>query len=135
MKAAIKAGDDAKKAATYAGVQIGQQIIQQLVPGLSYELFGNESELVNKDYVLAGFIAGVTEKKLLIQPFEAQMLAMTLMEEIKNARFEEQFGKPLYKIGRIVAGDGSCFAFGLENKQGDVIYSSVGWGGYNHFEG
>ena len=50
-------------------------------------------------------------------------------------RFEEQFGKPLYKIGRIVAGDGSCFAFGLENKQGDVMYSSVGWGGYNHFEG
>jgi thiamine-monophosphate kinase len=50
-------------------------------------------------------------------------------------RFEEQFGKPLYKIGRIVAGDGSCFAFGLENKQGDIMYSSVGWGGYNHFEG
>ena len=92
MKVAIKAGDDAKKVATYAGVQIGQQIIQQLVPGLSYELFGNESELVNKDYVLAGFIAGATEKNLLIQPFEAQMLAMTLMEEIKNARFEEQFG-------------------------------------------
>lgn len=50
-------------------------------------------------------------------------------------RFEEHFGKPIYKIGRIVAGDGSCFAFGLENKQGDVMYSSVGWGGYNHFEG
>jgi thiamine-monophosphate kinase len=50
-------------------------------------------------------------------------------------RFEEQFGKPLYKIGRIVAGDGSCFAFGLENKQGDIMYSSVGWGGYNHFKG
>lgn len=50
-------------------------------------------------------------------------------------RFEERFGKPLYNIGRVVAGDGSCFSFGLENDEGDIMYSSVGWGGYNHFEG
>ena len=73
-------------------VQIGQQIVQRMVPGISYELFGNENELVNKDYILAGFIAGATEKNLLIQPMEAQMLAMTLMEEIKNERFEQQYG-------------------------------------------
>ena len=92
LKTGIKAGDNAKKGAALAGVQIGQQIVQRMVPGISYEVFGNENELVNKDYILAGFIAGATEKNLLIQPMEAQMLAMTLMEEIKNERFEQQYG-------------------------------------------
>ena len=92
LKAGIKAGDNAKKGAALAGVQIGQQIVQRMVPGISYEVFGNENELVSKDYILAGFIAGATEKNLLIQPMEAQMLAMTLMEEIKNERFEQQYG-------------------------------------------
>ncbi len=93
LKAGIKAGDDAKKGATYAGMSIGQQIAKQMVPGISYEVFGNENELINKDYLLAGFIAGATEKNLLILPMEAQMLTMTLMEEIKNERFEQQFGE------------------------------------------
>ncbi len=93
LKAGIKAGDDAKKGATYAGMSIGQQIAKQMVPGISYEVYGNENELINKDYLLAGFIAGATEKNLLILPMEAQMLTMTLMEEIKNERFEQQFGE------------------------------------------
>ena len=93
IKAGIKAGDDAKKGATYAGMSIGQQIAKQMVPGISYEVYGNENELINKDYLLAGFIAGAAEKNLLIQPMEAQMLVMTLLEEIKNERFEQQFGE------------------------------------------
>lgn len=93
LKAAIKGKDNAKKKATNAGIQIGQQIANQMVPGISYELFGNESELVSKDYILAGFIAGATEKDLLIQPMEADMLAMTLMEDIKSEYLEQQFGE------------------------------------------
>ena len=48
-------------------------------------------------------------------------------------RFEEQFGKPLYKIGRVVRPNYDCYNIGFESKSGEVIYSSVGWGGYNHF--
>ena len=92
LKTGIKVGDNAKKSAFYAGIQIGQQVTNQIVPGISYEVFGNEDKLINKDFFLAGFIAGVTEKNLLMQPMEAQMTAMALMEELKNERFEQQFG-------------------------------------------
>ena len=92
LKTGIKAGDNAKQTAFYAGIQIGQQVGNQIIPGVSREVFGNAEELINKDFFLAGFIAGVTEKNLLMNPMEAQMTAMALMEELKNARFEEQFG-------------------------------------------
>ena len=48
-------------------------------------------------------------------------------------RFEEQFGKPLYRIGEIVRPNYDCYNIGFESKSGEVIYSSVGWGGFNHF--
>ena len=37
------AGDDKKKAAYYAGIQIGQQISNQMVKGINHELFGDDS--------------------------------------------------------------------------------------------
>ena len=92
LKTGIKAGDNAKQTAFYAGIQIGQQFGSQVIPGVSHEVFGNAEELISKDFFLAGFIAGVTEKNMLMNPMEAQMTAMQLMEELKNARFEEQFG-------------------------------------------
>ena len=36
------AGDDKKKAAYYAGIQIGQQISQQMIKGINNEVFGND---------------------------------------------------------------------------------------------
>ena len=90
LKVGMKAGDNAKQTAFYAGIQIGQQVGNQIIPGV---VFGNAEELINKDFFLAGFVAGVTEKNLLMEPMEAQMTAMALMEELKNARFEEQFGE------------------------------------------
>ena len=92
LKTGIKAGDNAKQTAFYAGIQIGQQVGNQIIPGVSREVYGDSEELINKDFFLSGFIAGVTGKNLSMTPMEAQMTAMTLMEELKNARFEEQFG-------------------------------------------
>ncbi len=92
LKAGVKMGDNAKKGAFNAGVQIGQQISKQMIPGISREVFGNGEELISKDYFLAGFLAGVTENKMLMHPIMAQQDAFRLMEEIKNKRFEQQFG-------------------------------------------
>ena len=92
LKIGLKAGDNAKQTAFYAGIQIGQQVGNQIIPGVSHEVFGDSEELIDKNFFLAGFIAGVTGKNLSMDPMEAQMTAMALMEEIKNARFEEQFG-------------------------------------------
>ena len=92
LKAGIKMGDNAKKGAFNAGIQIGQQISKQMIPGISREVFGNTEELISKDYFLAGFIAGATESKMLMHPIMAQQDAFRLMEDIKNKRFEQQFG-------------------------------------------
>lgn len=92
LKAGVKAGNDAKKGAYTAGVQIGQQMDKQMVPGISYDVFGNADELISKDYLLAGFIAGATGKNLAMQPMEAQMLIMTLMEQIQTERMNAQYG-------------------------------------------
>ena len=48
-------------------------------------------------------------------------------------RFEEKFGKPLYNIGRVVKPNHDCYDMGIERKDGSVLYSSAGWGGYQHF--
>ena len=48
-------------------------------------------------------------------------------------RFEEKFGKPLYNIGRVVKPNYDCYEIGIERQDGEVLYSSVGWGGYSHF--
>lgn len=92
LKAGMKAGDNAKQTAFTAGIQIGQQINNQIIPGVSREVFNNAEELISKDYFMAGFIAGVTENKMLMHPMMAQQDAFRLMEEIKNERFEQQFG-------------------------------------------
>lgn len=92
LKAGIKAEDNAKRTAFNAGIQIGQQIGNQMIPGISYEVFENRDELIDKDFFLAGFISGITKKGLLMQPMEAHLLVETLMEEISTERLEQQFG-------------------------------------------
>ena len=83
--------DDAKKMAFYTGIQIGQQVATQIIPGVTRDVFGANGEL-NKNNFMAGFVAGVTEKGQLLHPMAAQEVAMRLMEELKNERFEQEFG-------------------------------------------
>ena len=67
------AGDDKKKAAYYAGIQIGQQLGGQMLQGINYEVFGNDStKSISLKNLLAGFVAGVTEKDQKIQEIKAK---------------------------------------------------------------
>lgn len=91
LKEGIKVGDDKKKGAYFTGIQIGQQVATQIIPGVARDVFGENGEL-NKNNFLAGFVAGITEKGQLMHPMEAQQVAMRLMEELKNERFEQEFG-------------------------------------------
>ena len=50
-----------------------------------------------------------------------------------SQRFETEFGRPLYKIGRIVKPNCDCYDIGLQQENGEVIYSTAGWGGFSHF--
>ena len=57
------AGDDKKKAAYFAGVNIGQQISNRMVKGINHEIFGEDStKTISLKNFMAGFITGVTGK-------------------------------------------------------------------------
>ena len=87
------AGDDKKTAAYYAGIQIGQQISNQMVKGLNHELFGEDStKTISMKNFLAGFIAGTTGKKQLMTVEQAGEIAQRKIQEIKAQEAEKQYG-------------------------------------------
>ena len=93
LKEGANAGDDQKKAAYYAGTQIGQQILRQMMPGLNKELFGAEStKSISLDQFMAGFVSGVTGKDGLMSVEDAQKLTQRLMEQVKEEALLEQYG-------------------------------------------
>ena len=87
------AGDNKKKAAYYAGIQIGQQISNQMVKGINHELFGNDStKTISMKNFMAGFVTGTTGKQGLMTLEEAQTVAQQKMEEIKTKTMEATYG-------------------------------------------
>ncbi|MBQ8968137.1 MAG: FKBP-type peptidyl-prolyl cis-trans isomerase [Bacteroidaceae bacterium] len=86
-------GDDKKKAAYYTGIQIGQQISQQMIKGINYELFGEDStQTVSLKNFMAGFVSGTLEKDGLMTVEEAQVLARQKQQDIKRAQMEKVYG-------------------------------------------
>ena len=93
------AGDDKKKAAYYAGLQIGQQISNQMVKGINHELFGEDStKTISLKNFMAGFISGTTGKGGLMTPDSAAQVAQQLMRTIKAKNMKKEFG-PNKKAG------------------------------------
>ena len=93
------AGDNKKKAAYYAGIQIGQQISNQMVKSINYQLFGDDStKTVSLKNLLAGFISGTTGKGALMTPDSARNLTQSLMRQIKAKSMMKEFG-PNKKAG------------------------------------
>ncbi len=89
----VNVGDDKKKAAYYAGVQIGQQISTQMIPGINHEIFGEDStKTISLKNFMAGFVTGATNGKGVMTPEEAQVIFQTKMQQIKAKVAEEQFG-------------------------------------------
>lgn len=92
-------GDDKQKTAYFAGVQIGQQIGQQMVKGINNELFGADStKTISVKNLLAGFIAGTTLKNQKMTMDQAQTIAQMKMQQIKTETMEKEFG-PNKKAG------------------------------------
>jgi len=87
------AGESKQKAAYYAGIQIGQQISNQMVKGINYQLFGNDStQTISMKNFMAGFVTGTTGKKGLMTMEEANENAQRLMQQIKSRETEKAFG-------------------------------------------
>ncbi len=87
------AGDDKKKAAYYAGIQIGQQISNIMMKNINREVFGNDStKTISLKNFMAGFVSGVTGKKGLMTPEQAGMTAQTKMQQLKADQMMKQYG-------------------------------------------
>lgn len=87
------AGDDKKKAAYYAGIQIGQQISSQMVKGINHEVFGGDStKTISLKNFMAGFVSGTTGKKGLMTIEQAGRIAQEKMVSIKAKAMEKQYG-------------------------------------------
>lgn len=73
-----------------AGLQIGQQISNQMMKGINQELFGTDStKTISKENFMAGFIAGTLEKGGVMTMEAAQEYTRTAMETIKAKALEE----------------------------------------------
>ena len=87
------AGDNKKKAAYYAGIQIGQQISNRMVKGINHEIFGEDStKTISLKNFMAGFISGTTGKGGLMTVDSAQQVAQTMMQAIKAKELEKTYG-------------------------------------------
>ena len=87
------AGDDKGKAAYYAGIQIGQQISNQMVKGINQEVFGNAStKSISLKNFMAGFITGTTGKKGIMDVQQAQQTANTMITKIRANNMMKQYG-------------------------------------------
>ena len=93
LNEAANAGDNKKKAAYYAGLQIGQQISQQMIKGINYEIFGEDStQTISLKNFMAGFISGTTGKDGLMTIDEASQTAQSLMQSVKARVMAEKYG-------------------------------------------
>ena len=81
-----------KDVAYMAGLQIGQQISNQMMKGINQELFGTDStKTISKENFMAGFIAGTLEKGGVMTMEAAQEYTRTAMETIKAKAMEEKY--------------------------------------------
>ena len=81
-----------KDIAYMAGLQIGQQISNQMMKGINQELFaGDSTKTISKDNFMAGFIAGTLEKGGVMTMEAAQEYTRTAMETNKAKAMEEKY--------------------------------------------
>ena len=87
------ASDDKKKAAYYAGIQIGQQISNIMMKNINREVFGNDStKTISLKNFMAGFVSGVTGKNGLMTVEQAGQTAQTKMQQMKAEQMMKQYG-------------------------------------------
>lgn len=99
MNEGANAGEDKKKVAYYAGIQIGQQISNQMVKAINRQLFGNDStQTISLKNFMAGFVTATTNGEGLMTMEQAQETANTKMSEIKAKAMEKEYG-PNKKAG------------------------------------
>lgn len=84
---------DKKEVAYMVGLQIGQQINAQMIPGMNMELFrGDSTQTISKANFLAGFIDALNANALMTAD-SAQAYTRTQMEIVKARTMEKKYGE------------------------------------------
>lgn len=92
LKDGANAGDDKKKAAYFAGAQIGQQISNRMMKGINRELFGDDStKTISLQNFMNGFITGAKGKPGLMTQEQAQMEVQSKIEQIRTKNLETRY--------------------------------------------
>lgn len=93
LREAFASSSDHHKAAYFMGTQIGQQIANQMLPGINKEIYGNDStKSISTDLFLSGFISGTNGRGGLVTVKEANEKAQTLMKEVKTEQALLKYG-------------------------------------------
>lgn len=84
----VNSGDDKKKAAYYAGIQIGQQISQRMIKGINQQIYGNDTtKSIDVKKFMSGFIAGTTGKGGIMTMEQAAQIYQEKMASIKAKQY------------------------------------------------
>lgn len=98
------AGDDKKRAAYYAGIQIGQMMANVWVKGLNQELFGSDStQTISLKNMMAGFITAATDQKGVFTMEQAQQVLQVKADAIRKKSLEKQYGENKKKGEEFIA--------------------------------
>lgn len=90
---AAQSGDNKKKAAYFAGIQIGQQVGTQMLKGINYQLFGEDStQSVSLRNILAGFI-GASKGKTVFTMATVKKEIQERMETFRAKNLEKTYGE------------------------------------------
>ena len=120
----VNAGDNKKKAAYYAGIQIGQQISNRMMKGINHELFGEDStKTISLKNFMAGFVGALSSKKGLMTMEEAQTTAQRKMQEIKAHELEKTYG-PNKEAGEKFLAE-NAKKEGVKTLEGGVQYKVI----------
>lgn len=120
------ASSDAKQKAYYAGIQIGQQVANQIIPGISREVWGEDGQLIDKDNFIAGFVAGVTEQDQKMDPMTAQFKAQELMDEFRNAHLRTEYADNLAAGEAFL--DSIAQTEGIQKTESGLLYKVITMG-------
>lgn len=93
LNSGINVGDDKKKQAYYLGLQIGQQISNQMLKGINHDLFGEDStKTISLKNFMAAFLAGAKGEKSLMTAEQAQAVLSTKVPAIRARELQKQYG-------------------------------------------
>jgi len=88
------AGKDAQSQIAYVeGMKVGKMIAENWVSGITSDVYADDStKSIDKDNLVAGFIAGVLGKDMKMNMEEAQMYVQEVMTAANEKKMEAQFG-------------------------------------------